>query len=198
MPFCLPEVIAGEQAADRFSRPRFSNLYGLLAKPVRVASKGDPNSRKPPFVELLWLPAFAVRVRAVSPKAERKLWVSVDGMSGEVSLLECAGDIVERKLREDCFPPTLEEASINEFARKGFMRFVMAQRGQINKPTVEDVEEIKLYYYAVWVYYYRRRRKRIDLKILDAYTGKTSGAKTRVSVVNALVAANRRAEGNSN
>jgi hypothetical protein len=53
------------------------------------------------------------------------------------------------------------------------------------------VEEIRLYYLPVWVLYYRRQGTFLDIKVLDGHTGKPGGAKTRVAVLNALVAAKK-------
>jgi len=188
MPLCLPARVAGDQVARHFSRPRFRNLYGLLARPVRVAAAGTPSSRVPPFVERLWLPAYAVCLRATIRDNQKSVWASVEGVSGEFALLDCLDELVPRELDEDWFPPAISETQAAELARKGMLRYVMAQRGQWNKPTVDAVEEIRSYYFAVWVYYYRRR-KHLDLKVLDGYTGKSAGAKMRVSVINALIAA---------
>jgi hypothetical protein len=190
MPLCLPARIAGEQAARYFSRPGIGNLYGLLLRRVHIA----PASRILPFVERLWLPAYAVRLHTASRETQMSVWTTVEGISGEFTMLECAGDLVDQELAEDCFPSSIDEEHAVELARKGMLRYVMAQRGQLNKPTVDAVEEVRPYHFAVWVYYYRRRRKFIDLKVLDAYTGKSAGAKMRVSVVNALVAAKRQRE----
>jgi len=192
MSLCLPARIAGDQAARHFCRPRFWNLYGLLTRAVRVATPGTPSSRVPPFVERLWLPAYAVCLRTTIRDNQKSVWTSVEGISGEFALLDCLDELVPRELDEDWFPPAIDDTQAVELARKGMLRYVMAQRGQLNKPTVDAVEEVRPYHFAVWVYYYRRRRKYIDLKVLDGYTGKSAGAKMRVSVINALVAAKRR------
>lgn len=191
MPLCLPTRIAGEQAARHFSRPGLRNLYGLLSRHVHVVVPERPAAKVLPFVERLWLPAYAVRLHATLRETEQNVWTSIEGISGEFSMFECAADLAEQELCEDHFPASIAQEQAVELARKGALRYVMAQRGQINKPTVDSVEEVRPYHFAVWVYYYRRRRKFIDLKVLDAYTGKSAGAKMRISVVNALVAAKR-------
>ena len=187
----LPARIGGDQAARHFARPRFANLYGLLVRPVHVARKSDPPSRVPPFVERLWMPAYAVRLRTTSSKGERSVWTTVEAVCGEVSLLESVGELSPLDTGEDCFPPGIGEPEAVELARKGLLRYVMTRRGQFDKPVTDEVEEIRLYHFPVWVYYYRRRRKYLDLKVLDGCTGKASGAKMRVAVINALVAAKK-------
>ena len=189
MSLCLPVGITGDQAARHFCRPRFLNLYGLLSKTVRVAVPGTPSSRVPPFVERLWLPAYAICLRTTTRDTRKSVWTSVEGISGEFTMLDCVDELAPRQLNEDWFPAGLDETQAVELARLGILKYVMVQRGQLNKPTVDAVEEVRPYHFAVWVYYYRRRRKFIDLKVLDGYTGKSAGAKMRVSVINALIAA---------
>lgn len=190
-PLCLPGRIEGEQAARHFSRPRPRNLFGLLAPPVRVARGKDPGTRIPPFVERLWMPAYAIRLHTVSRKDEKSIWTSVDGWSGQFAILECADELSHRELEEECLPPKLDEAQAVEAARKGLLRYILAQRGQMNKPLIDAVEEVRLYHFPVWVYYFRRYGKSIDIKVLDGHTGKSAGAKMRVAVINALVAAKK-------
>jgi len=188
---CLPARIDGDWAARHFSRPRFVNLFGLLARPVRVATAGAPAARIPPFVERLWMPAYAVCLHAVSNQGDRCVWTSVEGVCGEFSLFDGSEELAFRELDEDQFPPGVSETRAAELARKGLLKYVMSQRGQFNKPVVDAVEEIRLYYFPVWVLYYRRQGTFLDIKVLDGNTGKPGGAKTRVAVLNALVAAKK-------
>ena len=194
---CLPAHIGGEQAARHFSRPRLRNLFGLLARPARVALKLDPSTRVPPFVERLWMPAYAVCLHTVSSQGERSVWMSVEAISGEVALFECIDELVPRERDDDWFPPAIDDAQAAELARKGMLRYVMAQRGQLNKPVVDAVEDIRPYHFPVWVYYYCRHGKYVDVKVLDGRTGKLAGAKMRISVINALVAARKSRSGMS-
>jgi hypothetical protein len=187
----LPPRLNGEQAAQFFSRPRLLNLYGLLAPSVRVAKIDDPASRVPPFVERLWLPAYAVCLRTVSSKGERRMWTSVEAITGEFTLMECQDLLEQREVKEDIFPAVIDETQTVDIARKGLLRFIMLQRGQFDKPIVEGVEEIRPYHFAVWVFFYRRRKRFMDIKVFDAYSGKSAGAKMRVAVLSALVAARK-------
>jgi len=184
---CLPARVDEDAALRFFSRPRPGNLFGLLAQPVHAAG-GDSASRVPPFIEPLWLPAHAVRVHATSPKGERSVWTAVEGINGEFSLLECDGELAERDITGDVFPPSVNETRAAELAREGMMRYILSQRGQINKPVVDGIEEVRPYHYPVWVCYYRRRRVFLDIMVLDARTGKSGGAKMRIAVLHALVA----------
>ena len=189
---CLPGGISGDFAARYFSRPRFGNLYGLLSRTVRVATGDDPATRVPPFVERLWMPAYAIKIHAATRKGTNSVWTSVDGWSGQCAIMDCANQLVDRDVNEACLPPSLDEHQAVEAARKGLLRFILAQRGQMNKPEIGAVEEIRLYHFPLWVYYYRRRfGKKLDIKVLDGCTGKSAGAKMIIAVINALVAAKK-------
>lgn len=189
---CLPGGVTGEFAARFFGRPRLRNLYGLLGRAVRVATADDPTSRIPPFVERLWMPAYAIRIQAATRKGTNSVWTSVDAWSGQCAIMDCADQLVTQVLDEDCLPPKLAETEAVEAARKGLLRFILSQRGQMDKPDIGAVEEIRLYHFPLWVYYHRRHfGKKLDIKVLDACTGKSAGAKMRIAVINALVAAKK-------
>jgi hypothetical protein len=187
---CLPARVSGDEAARHFSRPRFGNLFGLLARPVRVATPETP-VRTPPFVEPLWMPAYGVCLHAVSSQGDRRVWTSIEAVCGEFSLFEGIDELAPREPDGDWFPPAISETQAAELARKGLLKYVISQRGQLNKPVVDAVEETRLYHFPIWVYYFRRQGRFLDIKVLDARTGKSAGAKMRVAVLNALVAAKR-------
>ncbi|MBI4556988.1 MAG: hypothetical protein HY706_05335 [Candidatus Hydrogenedentes bacterium] len=191
---CLPARIEGEWAARYFSRPRLRNLFGLWAGLVRVAQAGDSTTRIPPFVERLWMPAYAIRLRTLTGQKENHVWAAIDAWLGQFSLFECVEDLVLTDLNDDSFPPHISENQATALARGGLQKHILRQRGQFHKPEIDVVEELKLYYHPVWVYYYRRRSKYLDIKVLDGYSGKSGGAKMRVAVVNALVAAHQRTQ----
>ncbi len=184
----LPGRISPGKAASFFSHPRWRNLYGLLAPEVHVVRPGQPETRQLPCIERVWMPAYAVRLRTAVREKESMMWVSVDAWSDYFSILEAQEELAVHELQEEVFPPKIDEAQAADISRKGLMRFILAQRGQINKPTIESVEEVVLYYYPVYVYYGRRFGKYLDIKVLDGYTGKSGGAKMRISVLDAFVA----------
>ncbi len=186
---CLPALIDADAAVRFFGRPRFGNGFGLFAQKAVLAVQDDPGTRTLPFIERLWLPSFAVRVHATSPtKREQSVWTAVEGINGEFSLLECDEELAERELDGDVFPAMIDETRVAALARKGAMLYILRQRGLLNKPVVDAVEEIRPYHYPVWVCYYRRRGVFLDVMAQDARTGRSGGPKMRISVLHALVA----------
>jgi hypothetical protein len=133
------------------------------------------------------MPAYAVCLHASSSKGKRSVWTSVEGICGEFSLFECLDDLVSVDRDEDSFPPEITETQAVDLARKGLLKFVISQRGQINKPVVDELEEVRPYHFPLWIYYFRRQGRFLDIKVLDARTGKSAGAKMRVAVLQALV-----------
>ncbi len=194
----LPALINAEAAARFFAGPRLGNGFGLFAQKAVVAVGDDPATRVMPFIERLWLPSFAVRVHATSPRREQSVWTAVEGINGEFSLLECNNELAERELDGDVFPAMIDPARVAALARKGAMHYVLIQRGLINKPVVDGVEEIRPYHYPVWACYYRRRGVFLDVMVQDARTGKSGGPKMRISVLHALVARKKELRGAAN
>ncbi len=137
------------------------------------------------------MPAYAIRIQAITRQDTRSIWTSVDGWSAQCAILDCADELVSREIGATFFVPKIDEAKAVAAARAGLLRYILAQRGQMNKPDVGDVEEIRLYHFPIWVCFYRRVGRYIDIKTLDGCTGKSAGAKMRVAVLNALVAARK-------
>lgn len=189
--FLLPARLSGEEAVAWFRRPCLRNLFGLLAPSARIAVPGDTASRTPPFIERIWMPAYAIRLHATSKQREQSVWTSVDGWTGQFAILECMDQVEERILAEDHFPPGLDETQAIAVARHGLLQFVMRVRGEAGKPVVDSVEEVRLYHFPVWVLYFRRGRRALDVRTLHGFTGKDGGPKLRVAVLNALVAARK-------
>jgi hypothetical protein len=166
------------------------NLFGLLARPVKIAKGWDPSTRIPPFVERLWMPAHAVCLYGASSQRPSSVWTSVDGWSGQFSLFERVGELARCDVEEDHFAASIDEARARDLARSGLFEIVLRRPGRIGKPAMFDAKETRLYHYPVWVCY-RRRRAGLDLEVLDGYTGKRPGAKVRIAVLDALIAANK-------
>lgn len=193
--YCLPACVDGAEAARLFAKPRLRNLFGLFARTVRVPEPGEPSTRILPFVEKLWLPAYTVCIRTSSAKGDQKVWTSVEGVSGTFSLFDAVEDLDSRNVEEEAFPPTIGASEAVELARSGLVRYIMSQRGQLDKPAVLEATEVYPYHFPVWVcYFYRGLSRHLDLKVLEACSGRAGGAKLRISVLNALIASKRKRE----
>lgn len=177
----LPLRIPRSDAIRLFCRRRFMNLYGFLpSRPVKRSQSGFPDS-----IELVWMPAYAIRLSLSQGEKRSDTWVSVDASFGGFALFEREGILEEGAFDEECFPVLIGEDDAQTFARQGLLKYVLRRRG--SKPVIEGVEEVCSYYQPVWVYYYYRFGKKIDLAVLDGYAGSPMGAQVRVAIVNALI-----------
>lgn len=177
----LPLRIPRLDAACLFYRRRFLNLYGLLRyRPVKRSHSGVPDS-----VELLWMPAYAIRLSLSQGEKRADTWVSVDASFGGFALFEREGVLEEGILEEERFPFIISEEDAQTFARQGLLKYVLRRRG--SKPLIEGVQEVSPYYQPVWVYYYYRLGRKIDLAVLDGYTGSPMGTQMRIAIVNELI-----------
>ena len=188
----LPINIGADRAIDHFQRRGYANLFGLLTRPVRVAVPQDAASRVMPFIELLWMPAYAVCLQTLKEDKSILVWTSVDGWSAIFSFLDGIADLDTREVAEQAFPLNASRALAEEVSRKSVLQYTLRQR-QFKRPVIESVKEVRTYHFPVWVYYYQRLSKRIDIRVLDAYTGKPGGSRMRMAVINALIAAKREA-----
>lgn len=189
----LPARIDAQTAARAFTRPRWGNLFGLLAHRSIILPEEARQPGALPRIELLWAPAYAIKLALTSRRGPSTTWVSVDACSGAFALFERADELAEAGLADaDSFPPALDEAAAIEAGRHGLLQYILRRRGQGDKPVVESVAQVILYYAPVWVLYYRRHRRYIDLALLDGYTGGPMGSRAKQAVVNALVAKHKR------
>lgn len=188
---CLPTRINAQEAIEKFNQRKLKNLYGLLLKDIRIAAPGEPLSRVPPFIERLWLPAYAVCVHSYLRDKENRVWTTVDGLAGYFMFFDGVHELQSRDLTEDAYPPSVSPEQAEAAARKGLLQYILRQRGQFNKPIIDAVEEIRLFHFPVWVLYFQRVGKQLDIKVLDAYTGSPGGAKMRVAVLEALMSARK-------
>lgn len=177
----LPGRIGAAEAVRLFLKPRFGNGFGLWrARPVKTTPEGLPAS-----VERVWMPAYAFRLALSRGDKHSSTWVSVDASFGGFALFERVRVLEEGEPEGACFPPVLEQDNAETLARRGLLRYVLRKRGA--KPLIEATEEILFYYAPVWVFYFYRSGRKIDLAILDGYTGGPMGGQMRAAIVNAFI-----------
>lgn len=168
-------------AARIFWRPRFRNAYGLLRRrPVKTNSHGLPAS-----LELVWMPVYAFRVNLTRAGRRTAIWVSVDGSYGGFALFERLNELEEQEPEGERFEPTITHEAAERLARDGMVRFILRRRG--TKPDIESIDDSRLYFTPVWVYYFYRLGRKLDLAVLDAYTGDTMGAQMRIAILEAFI-----------
>lgn len=181
IPLVLPARFSREEALQRLRRRRLSNLYGLmLPRAANSALDGTPSS-----IELIWLPAHAFRVRLSEREKQSEIWVTVDATYGGFALFGRVDQLTAEEPEGEIFAPRHTLAECETLAREGLIRYLLRRRGR--KPSVESISDSRNYYSPVWSYYFRRGRK-LDLAVLDAYTGEPAGGRLRQAVINGLIA----------
>ncbi len=74
-----------------------------------------------------------------------------------------------------------------EIARTQLTTAILRGSGWGSAPRLGDVLESDVVGYPFWVYYFERRRGRLDIKLLDAVTGRSPGPKTKATLLQAFV-----------
>jgi hypothetical protein len=131
------------------------------------------------------MPVYAFRMTLTRGSRKGTIWVSVDASYGGFALFERL-DVLEERIPEgELFDPILEVPDAEQRGRDGLVRYFLRRRGP--KPSAVKVEEHCLYHIPVWVCYVRRFRNKIDLAVLDGYTGDKMGPRMRIAVLDAFI-----------
>lgn len=185
----LPARIDVEGALKRFRRRRWGNLFGLWqAPPARVDEQGQPAS-----LELVWMPVYAYQFNLIYRGKQATSWVSVDASFGGFALLGRVNEIIEGTPEGEAFSPVLTPEAGEGLAREGVIRYILRKRGA--KPSVDDITDRMTFHTPVWIYYFRTVGGKMDLAVLDAYSGDAMGGLVRRAVVDAFIARSREKAG---
>lgn len=185
--YYLPVRFNRADAETFYTRSKWYRLFGLLghpAPPVRDPLRGRPNL---PFLELIWMPWYAVEFATEIRKDIGSVSMAIDAWSEMPVLFERSEALAEGKIDGAWFPPPIGFDSAQDLARQGLFQVIMRRRGQMNKPVIKECLSVQLFYMPLWVYYYRRIFRYIDIKLMDAYSGEASGSRIRNGVLNALM-----------
>ena len=181
----LPARIDRAGAVERFHRRRWGNLFGLVPnRPVKVDEQGQAAS-----LELVWMPSHAYRFSMMYKGKPVQSWVSIDASFGGFALLGRVKELLEGTMEGEIFPDILGQEQAEALAREGVVRYILRKRGP--KPTVNNIEEHFHFHAPVWVYYFRTAGGKIDLAVLDAYSGDSMGGLVRRAIVEGFIAKRR-------
>ncbi|MBL7650135.1 MAG: hypothetical protein JNK74_28535, partial [Candidatus Hydrogenedentes bacterium] len=143
--------------------------------------------------ELVWMPAFAYQFSMRHGGKQVQSWVSVDASFGGFALLGRVKDLVPQAPEGEVFPPVLSPEHAETLAREGVVRYILRKRGA--KPAVDAITERLSFHFPVWVYYFRTVGGKMDLAVLDAYSGDPMGGLVRRAIVDGFIAKRRERAG---
>lgn len=160
---------------------------GWINRINRMLSPPRPQDA-PPRLELIYLPAYFVTI-ALEKKGEMgEMTCHVDGCSGSFSLVHMGDQIVDGDIDAENFAVTVDESEAERIAREALIKTILRRRGSAGKPVPKETKSIELLRYPYWVYYHQRRRGLMDVKVLDAVTGKPVGNKIKMGILEAFKA----------
>ena len=161
-----------------------SRLHRLLS----VIRPTGPDSTRP-HAELVWMPSYLFTIQLESKQGPGEVTCNVDACSGSFALFQMHDAVVDGEAEGETFPPTLEEAAAEKVAREELVKVILRRRSRAGKPLPTKTLSAELLSYPYWVYYYQRRPGLIDIKVLDAATGRPVGNKIKLGILDAFKAA---------
>ena len=148
-----------------------------------------------PRAELVWMPSYLVTIQLESKQGASEVTCNVDACSGSFALFQMHAAIAGESAEGDTFPPTHDEAEAESRAREELVKAILRRRSRAGKPLPGKTLGIELLSYPYWVYYYQRRRALIDIKVIDAATGRPVGNKIKLGILDAFKAAAKSSSG---
>lgn len=176
--------------AESFFFSRVSHKVRMFTENLVDTFWGDDSEKKTtPYLEQLWMPWYVAEFITENRQGLGEVAVALDAWSGMIVLFDRKEALREGAPTEgDYLPSPFDEEKAMALARNGLFQVIMRRRGQLNKPLIKTCKKITLFYMPYWVCYYKRFFNYLDIQVMDAYTGKSAGARIRHGLLNALVA----------
>lgn len=156
----------------------------------RTGSSGG--FRRPlPYMEVVWLPCYHVRIETVFKGTPRPVDALVGGYDGQCAMMDLSELTFASRDDVEHFPPAISQADAVEIARASLVAAILRSPGWGTKPKIGQTLHVELVQYPFWAYYFERRAGRLDVRVLDAITGKLPGPKTKLAMIQAFIDAGR-------
>jgi hypothetical protein len=180
----IPPRYTREEALAFFRRPRWGTLFGLLRPSLEFGADADP-SRKA-RLETVHLPYYLIRFGVDSSKGPGTIDVSVEALSGSFALFDMHKNLVEYEPEGEVFAPRLPEREAAARGQEELVKSILRRRGNREKPSVGEMESVKIFYYPYWILIYPTRKRAYNLFVFDAARGEKAGSRTRVGILAGL------------
>jgi len=169
------------RAVEILRRGWSARLHRLLS----VVRPGNLDSSEP-RMDLVWMPSYLLTIQLESKQGLNEVTCNVDACSGSFALFQMHDTIEDGEAEGETFPATLDEAGAEKVAREELMKVILRRRSIAGKPLPTKMLRAELLSYPYWVYYYQRRPGLIDIKVLDAATGRPVGNKIKIGILDAF------------
>jgi len=176
-------------ARERFERRRFNRLRRVarawgIHRPPPAPPRGI--SRELPHLTLVWLPQYLLSFDVVEDRHHATTHLLVGGYEPQVTLIELRGISWQAPSRVSPFSPIV---SLDEARRAAQRTMATARLRNVQKRgryVVSPHAPSRLVYYPYWAYYFARRAGMLDVRLLDALSGKSVGPGVKTSLLSAL------------
>jgi hypothetical protein len=194
-------LVDEQTATRRFGRrplvrllQRFGAGIGRLAvrHPESPSLPSSGSERTVPFAELVFLPYYLITFDASVKGASHPVDTLVGGCDAEFAWVDLSHARFESRPDQERFPPAIDDVHAEQIARSALMSSILRSPGWRGKPVIRQARSVEIVQYPFWVYYFERRRGLLDIKVLDAVSGKRPGTKLKAALLGALVDAARR------
>lgn len=183
----LPLRVPQDAAIKVLRRHHRGLMRRILQGAIKHPADDAHLTRKPPFLEVIWMPWYVVPVQVESARGPGEKITSLDGWAGLFALFDRTENILDDEPAGEIFPPKLTADQAVARARLELLKFIMRQRGS-RKPVIVGTGEPYLVHFPYWVYYCPPRRGRLGIRLVDGTDGEVPGARLRLAVLEAFIA----------
>lgn len=140
-----------------------------------------------PRLELIWLPVHLISFAAAEQPDAEPVNIAVEGFNGTFAVFERHPWLKVGPPPGTHFAPKLSTEAAEKTGRQMLFQTMLRFHGNRHKFRPGAATAFSLFHHPYWVYYFERRRGLIDFLVLDAISGDRGGAKTKTSIVTALL-----------
>jgi hypothetical protein len=186
----LRPKFSAQQAEVVLTRRRFARTRAVLRFSANLIRRllrrpTAPSATLAIPLELVWLPQYWVRFVVEDSRKTKRFEAIVCGHSQGAAACDLSRQQWQSIDGPAAMPASLAETVARQQARDGLTATMMQAPKWSNRNIVGDAVS-ELIGYPYWVYYYRRRGDKLDIKLLDAMTGRVAGPKAKAAFLAAL------------
>jgi hypothetical protein len=138
-------------------------------------------------VDRVWLPYYHLRFGFEFKKGPNGTAEAlVGGHEATFSVVSPGKLTIEECDQADAFAPQLDAATAEQTARSHMTLMYGMSRRVPRRLQITTLEQCEVVQYPYWAYYFARRRGILDVRLLDAVTGRLTGPRLKVALMAAM------------